>query len=80
MLTKRQALTIFSWYGDSGTIVTEDGEYPAWSNVVGHLLSVSSTLGIIGWIVYEIVWNVLYKGEVIDHASSRLFGTIPPSF
>lgn len=57
------ALTIFSWYGDSGTIVTEDGEYPAWSNVVGHLLSVSSTLGIIGWMVYEIGWNVIHKGE-----------------
>ena len=59
-----KALTIFSWVGDSGVIETEDGEYPGWSNVVGHLLSVSSTLGIIGWMVYEIGWNVLYKGEV----------------
>lgn len=60
-----KALIIFT-LTDSGPLVLGDYEFPAWSHVLGTLISVSSLLGIIGWAIYEFVLAKFYHTKVSE--------------
>ncbi len=48
------AVVFFCWRDLKG-LELNGYVYPAWSNVVGNLLSVSSLLGVFGWMAYSLV-------------------------
>ena len=70
------ALTIFSWI-DSGRLETAGYVYPAWTEVVGNLISCLSLLGIFGYMGYAIVKTVFIDKQVREtkfnyHQSNKI--------